>query len=167
MSKNISSDFPSLQQGYEQVKNVLQDQVEIVSAYNNRAITLFSVAVAVLGIGIPLLLTEVAAQSLFWLILSLIPIVVFAFIYLRFWKVYRLRLMKQISDPKVIVEQFLELEPQTFYSDMIQHISEAFAENEVIIGQKEKDMKYLIALTLVEVSSVVVLALLFFSFGLL
>lgn len=165
--KDLQKDFPSLKLGYEQVNDALKDQVETVRDYENRAITLFSVAVAVLGIGMPLLLTKAASQSLCWLATSLIPVVLFVFVYLYFWKTYRLRLMKQISDPEVVISELIELEPQKFYSDMVQHINEAFAENEVVIRQKEKSLRVLIAFTLVEVSSVVVLALLFFSFGLL
>ena len=165
--KDLQKDFPSLKLGYEQVNDALKDQVETVRDYENRAITLFSVTIAVLGIGMPLLLTKAASQSLYWLTASLIPIILFVFVYLNFWKTYRLRLMKQISDPEVVISEFIELETQKFYSDMIQHINEAFAENEVVLRQKEKSLRVLIAFTLGEVSSVVVLALLFFSFGLL
>jgi hypothetical protein len=165
--KDLQKDFPSLKLGYEQVNDALKDQVETVRDYENRAITLFSVTIAVLGIGMPLLLTKAASQSLYWLTASLIPIILFVFVYLNFWKTYRLRLMKQISDPEVVISEFIELETQKFYSDMVQHINEAFAENEVVLRQKEKSLRVLIAFTLGEVSSVVVLALLFFSFGLL
>ena len=161
---NLESDFPSLKLGYEQVKDVLPNQIESVREYENRAITLFSVAVAVVGIGMPLLLTKVASQSPCWLTTLLIPIILFVFVYLYFWKIYRLKLMKEISDPEVVIKEFIELEPQRFYSDMIQHINEAFAENEVIVRQKGKDTVWLIVFTLAEVSSVVILALLFFSF---
>jgi ABC-type polysaccharide/polyol phosphate export permease len=65
-----------------------------------------------------------------------------------------------------MIDDFIELEPDKFYSNMIQHISSAFDENESIIKQKENDLKWLIALTLLETSTIVCLTLLFFSFGL-
>ena len=77
--KALEMNFPSLKLGYEQVNDALKDQVEAVRDYESRAITLFSVAVAVLGIGMPLLLTKAVSQSLCWLTASLIPIVLFVF----------------------------------------------------------------------------------------
>lgn len=165
--KELESDFPSLRLGYEQVKDSLKEQVEIVRNYENRAIMLFSVAITILGVGMPLLLTKATSQSLHWLVVSLIPIVLSVFVYLYFWKTYRLSLMRQISDPGAIISEFIELKPQRFYSDMIQHISEAFAKNELVIRQKEENLRGLIVFAVLEVSSIVVLALLFFGFGFL
>lgn len=160
------SDFPSLKLGYEQVKDVLRDQVELIRDYRNQAIMLFSVSVAVLGISFPLLFSKTVSKSL-WLIAALVPVVIFLQVYRYFDRAYRLEEMKQITNPKTITEEFIELEPAAFYSDLIQHIADAFEDNEKIIAQKAKELQWLIGLTLAEVSSVVVLVLLFFSFGLL
>ena len=130
---------PSLSIGYEQIKDVLKDQVEVAREYENRAVTLFAIAIAVIGIGIPLLFTKIASKTL-WLIPSVIPIAIFVFVCFYFWKVYKLKPMKQMSEPKKIITDFISLEPKVFYSDMLKHLDSAFIENDEVIKHKEKYM---------------------------
>lgn len=164
-------DFPSLKLGYGQVKDVLQEQVEIARDYSNRAITLFSIAIAVLGIGLLLLLTRVISVSIICnhiplIVFSVIPIILFVFVFVYFWKIYKMNIFVEIANPDIVINEFIELEPNKFYSEMIQHINSAFDKNEIVIRKKEKDLKILIVLTLSEISTLIILTLLFFSFGL-
>jgi len=58
MIDELKKDFPSLQLAYEHVKDVLHEQKETVRDYANRAITLFSVATAIIGIALPLFISR-------------------------------------------------------------------------------------------------------------
>ena len=127
----LNKDFPSLNLGYEQVKDVLQEQVEIARNYSNRAITLFSIAIAVLGIGLPILLTRfvstfIICDNVPLVVCSVIPIIMFVFVFVYFWKVYKMNLFEKITIPDIIIDEFIKLEPNKFYSEMLQHINLAF-----------------------------------------
>jgi len=160
--ESIEKDFPSLKLGYEQVLDSLKNQAEISRDYSNRAITLFSIAIAILGIGLPILFnSHIHGLPV---LLAVIPVIVFVFVYFSFWKVYSMKPMIEIASPLSVISQFITLQPIQFFSESIQHISSAFTENEVVLKKKEKGLNWLIALTLIEVSTLVILTLLFFSF---
>jgi len=49
----LNKDFPSLELGYEQVKDVLQEQAELHVIMPIELLPYFSIAIAVLGIAFP------------------------------------------------------------------------------------------------------------------
>ncbi len=162
---------PSLRLSYEQVKDVLHEQEEIAHNYVNRAISLFSVGTAISGIGLPLLFTRHIPQCyLFGLIpitvFSVIPLLLYVEVINYSWKIIRREFLKTVSSPeKIITEGFLDLEPERFYSDMIQHIALAFTENENIIRSKQSNLIKLTFYTVGEAATLITLALLLSAFG--
>ena len=162
---NLAVDLPSLRLGYEQIKNVLHQQAEIARDYVNRAITLFAVATAVIGIGLPLLLTERTTNHVPAISLSVIPILFYAAVIVYFWKVVRPEYLRTVSSPKIVIEEYIDLNPDGFYSETIQDIDSTFNENQKVIKRKENAFITLIVLVIGETVSAVSLVLLFFAFG--
>lgn len=169
---DFNKDFPSLRLGYEHVKDVLQEQAELAHHYVNRAITLFSIATAVIGIGLPLLFTQRMSEHYLIghvsiVVLSPIPILLYVVVVYYSWKIYQKEFLKTISSPTKVTEDFLELQPEEFYSNMIQHITSAFEENEEIIKGKEQNLTKLIIYVIAEAITMISLVLILFSFGFL
>lgn len=169
--KTLESDFPSLKLGYEQVKDTLHKQATIVSNYVNRAITLFAVATAVIGIGLPLLYTaHIPQQDLIVripaIVLLVIPASLYACHFRYLWRVIRPEFIKTVASPKILLaEEYLELETNNFYSEVIQDVASTFSENEDVIREKERNLIKLIKCVTWEAAVVVILVLLFSSFG--
>jgi len=169
----LNKDFPSLKLGYEQAKDVLREQAEIARDYANRAITLFAVATAVIGIGLPLLFTKQVYQHYLTanipaISLSVLPILLYVGVFVSLWLVIRPEFIRTVGSPNILLDKgYLNLEPSDFYSEVIQDIASTFSENEKIIKRKERCLTKLIACMMIEVTMVIILVLLFSSFGFL
>jgi hypothetical protein len=169
---DLEKDFPSLKLGYEQIKDVLREQATITQNYISRAITLFAIATAVIGIGLPLLFTgpKLSYTNLIlhvpvicWAVL---PLLIYAIVIFISWSIIRPSQLKTISSPKILQDEgYLQLEPGAFYSELIQDITENFNENEIIIERKEKDLIWLSVFVFTQTMFVVMIVLLFFAFG--
>jgi len=131
------------------------------------------VGTAVIGIGLPLLFTShIKDIYLFGHIpitfFSVIPLILYVAVLNYSWKIVRGVFLKTVISPeKIVTDGFLELEPKTFYSDMIQHISLAFSENEGIIQSKQNDLIKLAFCTFLEVAALIILILLLSAFWIL
>ena len=166
----LDADFPSLKLSYEQVKDTLSEQATIIGNYINRAITLFAVATAVIGIGLPLLFTKEEYQHYLTvnipvISLSILPILLYIGVFIFFWVTIRPEFIKTVSNPKILLDEaYPELKPNEFYSEVIQDIALRFSENEELIRKKENGLKWLIGFMMAEVAMVVSLAVLFSFF---
>ena len=163
MKTNLYNDFPSLRLVYEQIKDALAQQKEVARDYANRAITLFSVATAILGIGLPMFYTkQIFATYLInkWIplsALSVIPILIYVQIILVSWQIWLMQPIITLDNPEKI-NDFLELDEAHFYSDMIQHTQKAFGKNKAVIQRKVQYLRQLVIWTIVETAVIVVLA---------
>ena len=169
---DLEKDFPSLKLGYEQIKDVLREQGTLTQNYISRAITLFSIATAIIGIGLPLLFTksELPYNSLIFyvpvIVWAIIPLLIYMGVIVAFWIILHPEHLKIISNPKILLDGgFLELEPSMFYSEIIQDIARTFDENEKIVVKKQQDLIWLYVLLMLETMCLIIIVLLFFAFG--
>ena len=165
----LNKEFPSLKLVYESILDTLKEQTEISRDYVNRAITLFSVGTAVIGIGLPLLFTKHFSdlkifKTLPFVDLFFIPILLYIGVIVFFRLVCNNEYLETVNSPTIVKDDYLELEPDIFYSEMIQNIEESFKKNEVVIKNKEKALTSLIGFTIAEVLMVIIPAILFFTF---
>jgi hypothetical protein len=166
-ANTMKNDFPSLRLGYEQIKDVLKEQKEINRDYLARAMTLFSVSTAVIGIGLPLMFTQ-KVVSLYLVkplipltTLSVIPILIYAVIVFYTYSIWKKESLVTMENPTLIKDEFLELDESKFYSDMIQHIESGFIKNEKVIQRRAQHLSYLTNWVIIETSIVVLFAIVF------
>ena len=167
MKTNLDKDFPSLRIGYEAVKDSLNNQRQVVQDYINRAITLLSIATAVIGIGVPLLYAQNITKL--YLFKPYIPLTTLSAVPILAWGVavyYSCGVLKKeslttIDNPSIIKDEFVTLTENKFYSDMIQHIDNAFKENEKIVKRKADNLRPLVWWVIIETVMVVLLAIAF------
>ena len=94
--------YPSLYLAYEQVKNVLADQIQTASVLETKASTLFAIATAMIGIVIPVGLNRITSDTLWLVILVVIPIGLYVCVWWLFRAVYSLQSFAELGDPKTI-----------------------------------------------------------------
>jgi len=165
--KTLEERYPSLELGYVQVKDILIQQKETVRDYGARAITLLAAATAIVGIGIPIGLTQSLEKvPLFSYFtgrdIAIIPIVIYVAIAMLAWRAYRFREVKTLNEPEIIYRRFIKLNPSDFHHEMLLHTIDAFKSNAVIIIEKQNYLKTLLPLVITE-AIVVILWIAFVS----
>ncbi len=165
--KTLEERYPSLDLGYEHVKDILIQQKETVRDYGTRAITLLAAATAIVGIGIPIGFTQsldkVALFSSFTgRDIAIIPILIYVTIAMLAWRVYRFRAVKTMNEPEIIYRNFIKLKPIVFHHEILLHTIEAFRSNAEIIREKQDGLKVLLPFVITE-AIVVILWIAFVS----
>lgn len=163
--KETECPYPSIDQAFDWVKNLLDSQKELAEKYTDRLATLFSVATAILGIGLPLgaKITEDAFSpwsSSFIAILiatgAYFIIVILAVI--GFW----LRDIHLMDNPVVIKEYFWVLSPWKFKEQILLHIEDAYKLNNTTLKWRIWPTQIIIGILPVETLALVLALILAF-----
>lgn len=159
MSENLSEQYPSLRLAYEQVRDILVQQRQTARDYGMKAITLLAVATAIAGIGIPLGFSK-GLETIYLFGqpatgVVIIPIILYAMVVYCAYKTYKLAPIKTMNEPKIIRESFSVLNQDKFLYEMLLHTEIAFLHNAKIIREKEKTLKPLLPLVIMETAAII------------
>lgn len=145
---------PSLDLAFDWVKGVLYDQKEVTRELFTRLAALFSIATLVLGVGLPVMLSQLsAAFKPDWsaqFILAVVAVVMYCFVSIvaaiGFWP----RLYTTLDDPATIKKSFLHLSPWKFKQQILIHVEKAYVSNEKSLRWRQMAMKAIIILVPIE-----------------
>ena len=163
----MKNEFQSLRVGYEAIKDSLKNQREVIQNYINRAITLFSIATAVIGIGLPSLYAQNITKLYLinpWFpltYLSIIPVMVYGVNVYLFYCVLKKDLIITMDNPTIIKKEFVSLEENHFYLDMIQYTEDAFKKNEIVVKRKADNLQTLVGFVITETAIIIALVIAF------
>lgn len=142
MSSKVSigktSQYPSLSLAFEWVKGVLGEQSHTADALDAKTATIFSIGTAIfgLGLGIPLSILEISFRELYiqpfaWLVSITYAVIALLAIY-SLW----VRRYEQMNNPMIIREDFWNLPPNQFKTEILSHLEDAYQHNEAILLRK-------------------------------
>ena len=130
--KETECPYPSIDQAFDWVKGLLANQKELNDKYTDRLATLFSVATAILGIGLPLgaKITEDAfspwSSSFIAVLVAMGAYFIIAILaVIGFW----LRDIHLMDNPVIIKKHFWALSPWKFKEQILLHIEDAYRLN--------------------------------------
>lgn len=161
-------DYPSLNMGYSLISNCLRDQRETARSYTNRALTIFSVASAIIGIGLAFgfSITEIPHiwHNLLVEVLSILPVALY-FILVRFaYLAIKPRHIETLDDPSGLDDKLLSLSAEDFVTEMIERIKNSFEENQKALSIKADSLTLLIPILILETVAVVSAVIVFSVF---
>jgi hypothetical protein len=146
--------YPSLHLAYEQVKNVLPDQIQTASVLETKASTLFAIATAMIGIVLPIGLNRITSDKYWLVILTVIPISLYLYAWWLFRAVYSLKSFAELGDPKTI-EDYLNDSPDEFMKEAIRETKKAYEHNEGILEKKREMVRCLLPIVITEMMTLV------------
>lgn len=130
--------YPSLDLAFDWVRGVLERQSSTADALDAKTATIFSIGTAIfgLGLGIPLSILEISFNELFtqplaWIVSITYVIIALSAIY-SLW----VRRYEQMDNPVIIREDFWNLPPSQFKTELLSHLEDAYEHNEAILLRK-------------------------------
>lgn len=153
------AEYPSIQLGFDHVKGVLPYQRHSAETLDTKASTLFATATAVLGIGLPLGISRLDSTFTWVLILGLLPVFAYGVVVASMYIAYKPREWRTLDNPVEINKNFLHLQPNEFFHEILMHTEGAFEKNNENLQAKAKAVNIL----LIAVASETVLAALWFT----
>jgi hypothetical protein len=167
MSEEKEPTSPSLDLAFDRVKGVLYDQKHMAAEYSTRIATLFSVATAVLGIGLPIGLSKLSTpfnpawtvHFVLAMVAILFYLIVVAVTVYGFW----LRPFDTMDDPIKIRKEFWDLSPSEFKVQILAHIENAYTQNATNLKRRAYATQSLIVLVSIQ-TTILLFALVFALF---
>ena len=123
-AEELSAQYPSLRLAYEQVKDVLSGQEQTSSILDNKISTLFGVSTAIIGIGIPLIISMITTPFRLEIIipvslLLLVVISIYIMIVKACFSAYKLKEFITMDDPNEIRKKMWDVDPAIFYHEIL------------------------------------------------
>ena len=123
---------PSLDLAFDWLKGDLHRQVKLAEEYDTRLATIFSVATAIVGIGVPFsigIMKDIPRCSTSFVML-VAAAVIYAFVALSVFIGFWMRDYETLDDPQIIREDFWTLDTWRFKEEMLLHLEESHKANE-------------------------------------
>lgn len=130
--KETGCPYPSIDQAFDWVKGILANQKELDEIYTGKLATLFTVATAILGIGLPLgaKITQDAFSP--WsssFIAILVAMGAYFFIAILVVIGFWMRDIHLMDNPVIIRKHFWALSPWKFKEQILLHVEDAYKLN--------------------------------------
>ena len=141
---------PSLEMSYLYIKGALESQARMWDGLDNKASTLWILGTAIIGVGLPVILSGSSQNPI-----SFLPILISALAFYGLSTVlavlsYIPRRIRLMNDPRLIREDYWELEQKQFPWELSLHIESAFETNERTLNFKGYTVIALFAAVLFE-----------------
>jgi hypothetical protein len=157
--KETGCPYPSLDLAFDWVKGVLYQQKQLAEEYNAKLSTLFSVATAILGIGLPFgaKFTEDAfkpfSSSFIAIVVAMLVYFVIAILaVIGFW----MRPYHVLDEPVIIREDFWTLAPWEFKEQILVHLEDAYDFNKKTLRWRVWPTQAIIVLLPIETLALVI-----------
>lgn len=157
--------YPSIDLAFDWVKGVLYHQKQLAKEYNAKLSVLFSVATAILGIGLPFgaKITEDAfspwSSSFIAILVAMVAYFIIAILaIIGFW----MRDYRVLDDPVIIREEFWALSPWKFKEQILVHLEDAYRSNDATLKWKFWPTQIIVGILLIETLALVLAFLLGF-----
>ena len=120
--------YPSLHSAYERIQDVLWQQAQTADHLDSKAATFWSIATAIIGIGVPIALS-IDNASVKYETLWLMPILSYGIGTIGFLIEYFPRRFELMNHPGYLRDDFWELEPAKFEQELALLMEGAFLKN--------------------------------------
>jgi|GEM_PF-6509398 len=154
---------PALDLSFEWVKDVLSKQCADVDAIDNKAITLFSVATAIVGLGLGIPIGTSTLPLKYFISSPLGWISVFSYAVVAILTVYSLwvRTFETLDNPVTIREWYWQLTPFQFKINILTYLEDSFEQNQSKL--KRKGLAVRLMIPAIAIETVFLLLLFVFS----
>lgn len=159
MDKNaeIKIPPPSLDLAFEWVKDVLINQSNASDSLEGKAMTLFTLATAILGVGVSAgVLSSSGKIPLASIIFGAFSLAAYGFVIGYALVAIRLRRFETLDNPITMREWYWDMEPLQFKMELLSHLEDSYKRNETNLSEKALATRLLIVATAAQVVFLVV-----------
>ena len=138
---------------YDQIKGLVEAQKAHGAHIDTKSSTMFAVATALVGIAVPLVLSQFWSGAditskefqhrgvLLWA--TLLPVSAYLATACLFWRTYRLKEYWDVNDPEG-VKKVVKLTPEAGYESLYKSVEKAYIHNKKINDRKVKNFTWLL-----------------------
>ncbi|HEX9896428.1 MAG TPA: hypothetical protein VGA85_02035 [Dehalococcoidales bacterium] len=135
MSKQ-SEATPSIDLAFDWVKDVLDTQISLVDSLDNKAMTLFGVATAILGIGASLGQNILNPKAILPFACGAIAFIAYIFVIGFTISALAVRGFDTLKNPIIMREYYWDLSPVQFKIQLLAHLEDAYTSNKEKVDKK-------------------------------
>ena len=148
---------PSLDLAFEWVKGVLTSQSNAADSLETKAMNLFTLATAILGLGVSAgVLSSPNNIPLASILLGAASLMAYGFVIGYAFAAIRLRKFETLDNPIILRERYWDMNPVNFKMELLSHLEDSYQRNETKLNEKARATRWLIAATAAQVLFLVV-----------
>ena len=147
----LKEELPSLDLSFDWVKGVLDDQSATANVLDTKALTLFSVATAVLGISVTFGIPSLASAATLRMTFAATALGAYILVVYYSVRAVWVREFATVDDPATIREDYWYMPTKQFKLEILAWIERIYEENKTQLDKKGQAAKYLVPSVAVEV----------------